>query len=205
METATQNEVNKLKNTLQSLLDFVEEIYSQQKPLEYGQYSWAVDVIDSALSNTAEQRGKSLTSREALLAIHAELAKYVNHETNDTSMCLRIKNIINDALSNMSYNAGDDKKVREALKRICDWFDDCGLYEEAADEMDDMLEEAKNALSAPRRNCDVGTPAEQAERFKAFCATLDDEKDSGSKACNPYYILMWSQMPYEYVSHSKTT
>lgn len=108
METATQNEVNKLKNTLQSLLEFVEEIYSQQTPLEYGQYSWAVDVIDSALSDTPDKRDKSLTSREALLAIHAELAKYVNHETNDTSMCLRIKNIINDALSNMSYNAGKE-------------------------------------------------------------------------------------------------
>lgn len=108
METATQNEVNKLKNTLQNLREFIDELNYTQKPLEYGQYSWAIDVIDTALSDTPDKRGKRQTSREALLAIHAELAKYVNHETNDTSMCLRIKNFINDALSNMSYNAGDD-------------------------------------------------------------------------------------------------
>lgn len=59
----------------------------------------------------------------------------------------------------------------------------------------------RNALSAnPIRNCDVGTPEEQKERFEEFC---DDEKGDrqhcrNCRLCNAQDCeLAWAQMPYE--------
>ena len=49
-----------------------------------------------------EQEGEKNTNeklREALKDIHAEIAKYCNGKTVDTSLCLRVKNIINAALA----------------------------------------------------------------------------------------------------------
>ena len=60
-----------------------------------------------------------------------------------------------------------------------------------------MLEVIDAALSAPPRNCDVGTVDEQLKRFSAFCM---------SRKCNecPFVSstygecgVRWSQMPYE--------
>lgn len=58
----------------------------------------------------------------------------------------------------------------------------------------------KSALSAPPRNCDVGTAEEQKERFMEFC---DDEKGDrqhcrNCRLCNEDDCeLAWAQMPYE--------
>lgn len=76
------------------------------------------------------------------------------------------------------------------------------------------IEEVKHivdtVLAIPRRNCEVGTPEEQAERFRKFC--LDNMKKGGEdfrchKNCPaknyingwgiPYCQLKWAQMPYE--------
>lgn len=60
---------------------------------------------------------------------------------------------------------------------------------------------AEAALSAPPRNCDVGTPKEQSARFDAHCQKHMGcltcplrEKDGGvPKHCE----LAWAQIPYE--------
>jgi len=58
-----------------------------------------------------------------------------------------------------------------------------------------MRKIVKKALEEPPRNCDVGTPEEQNERFNKFCCA--------HKCCHgcpldgePYCQLAWSQMPY---------
>lgn len=58
----------------------------------------------------------------------------------------------------------------------------------------------KRALSAPPRQCDVGTPSEQADRHRDLClkyggcSTCPRNKDEWSyKDC----ILDWAQTPYE--------
>lgn len=72
-----------------------------------------------------------------------------------------------------------------------------------------ILMEINAALSAPPRNCDVGTPEQQAKRFEEFCnshtCTMDDCKvrkswrhffyDCGLEivSCG----LIFAQMPYE--------
>ena len=60
---------------------------------------------------------------------------------------------------------------------------------------------AKEALSAPPRNCDLGTTKEQSARFDAHCRKHMGcltcplrEKDGGvPKHCE----LAWAQMPYD--------
>ncbi len=61
---------------------------------------------------------------------------------------------------------------------------------------------ANSALSAPARNCDVGTPYEQANRMRQFCAK---QKRNGIVNCGYCPIkhqyqrdctLAWAQMPY---------
>ena len=58
---------------------------------------------------------------------------------------------------------------------------------------------AKAALSAPPRNCDVGTTEEQSRRYEKLC----DSHTCGSSGSDcPLYDydcsqIAWSQMPYE--------
>lgn len=57
---------------------------------------------------------------------------------------------------------------------------------------------AKSAISAPLRNCDVGSLDEQIDRFNAFCESHTCSSYLGrcplvdSRSCR----LAWSQMPY---------
>lgn len=69
----------------------------------------------------------------------------------------------------------------------------------------------KSEIERPKRNCDVGTPREQAERFNDFCNShynLNNPKGVCSKCpltrdgstCE----FEWSQMPYEHIKTNKT-
>ena len=72
-----------------------------------------------------------------------------------------------------------------------------------------MLCHAKNViditLSAPPRNCDVGTAEEQEKRFNSFCKThLSGTRSICSAQCpcvgcrSMFHCLTkWSQMPYD--------
>ena len=69
----------------------------------------------------------------------------------------------------------------------------------------DVIAKAKAALSAPPRNCDVGTADEQEDRFDKFCDSHKWVDDEGANACMsecPLYntnncSLLWAQRPYE--------
>ena len=60
------------------------------------------------------------------------------------------------------------------------------------------VDASRAAISAPPRNCDVGTAEEQAKRFKGFCGQFDCyECPLGVGAGKVYYCaLKWAQMPY---------
>ena len=78
---------------------------------------------------------------------------------------------------------GNAAAMREALEKFLD-FSRRGLafftsyrYTEAENaEIEAAFYEAKNALAAPARNCDVGTKEEQHKRFKEFCEERDCHK-----------------------------
>ena len=99
---------------------------------------------------------------------------------------------------------GNAAKMREALDSIYQKLETLDV--EADSYADEVIASVKSvivdALSAPPRNCDVGTAAEQEKRMNEFC---NSHKHGGSVyACENCELLnvdrcelAWSQMPHE--------
>ena len=108
----------------------------------------------------------------------------------------------------MSNNAAAMREALEEILLVCykagaryGYDVSCGL----------IKVKAKNALSAPPRNCDVGTAVEQESRWKTncgygipnckHCKVYEEAKNSG--LVNGRYLMrcdcrfIWAQMPYE--------
>ena len=93
-------------------------------------------------------------------------------------------------------------EMREALKKVRIVLH-CAIVADIlkGDDVNSAFNEVTAALSAPPRNCDVGTTKEQSARFDAHCRKNMGcltcplrEKDGGvHKHCE----LAWAQMPYE--------
>lgn len=94
---------------------------------------------------------------------------------------------------------GNSAKMREALEQIHELLSIggkpdtsmCIRYEAA-------YKIAEEALSAPPRNCDVGTEEEQNKRFLEFCTSMDCKRYCPlfkADSCE----LAWAQMPYDEV------
>ena len=87
--------------------------------------------------------------------------------------------------------ASNIKAMREALEIAEYLLCAKGLFNES--------KQMTAALSAPPRNCDVGTAEEQEERFTKFCSRQDCKRtcplydDYDSYRCE----FAWGQMPYE--------
>lgn len=94
-------------------------------------------------------------------------------------------------------------KLREALSDACyAMFNFLKTQNGGYKEMAEAHDKAKAALSAPSRNCDVGTAGSQTKRFFIFCG-----KYSECERC-PCYMsgridpsvscyAKWSLMPYK--------
>ena len=92
--------------------------------------------------------------------------------------------------------ASNIKAMRDALLKVKRLFDGRIMFQKAVREAHEVV---NAAISAPPRNCDVGTAMEQEERFTKFCGSQDckrtcplsDEYDS--YRCE----FAWGQIPYE--------
>ena len=96
--------------------------------------------------------------------------------------------------------AGNVKAMREALKHIVsllrsDTF--VVLSPSAVEIIEKILLASEAALSAPPRNCDVGTAEEQRKRFKAFCRDRQGGTCDKCPARKGFCTLTWAQMPYK--------
>ena len=95
-------------------------------------------------------------------------------------------------------------RCMDILNKIPDTCGYGGLLDDAADELCALQEmHLKSALSAPLRNCDVGTPEEQARRMGAYCA-FHGKDENGCYRCEKCKFmhvdrceLAWAQMPFE--------
>ena len=132
-----------------------------------------------------------------------EVAKMIPHEEVDVS-----KMETTTPIREKSSVVGNSAKMREALEKVLRVLH-CAIVADIlkGDDVNSAFNEVTAALSAPPRNCDVGTSEEQAERFYAFCGY--HRFQSGIKGmcsslcpcircrdmCN--CITTWSQMPYE--------
>lgn len=100
-------------------------------------------------------------------------------------------------------------EIRKALESVRNWcLNRLGNSSYQVD-VEGLLSVVNAALAAPPRNCDVGTPEEQIERWEEFCIAHHEYwKPSVSltaiqrcncpcqqgNSCN-YFI--WAQMPYQ--------
>ena len=101
---------------------------------------------------------------------------------------------------------GNAAAMREALEAAIPIMRACLFDYYNTTDVNKVVGEMKAALSAPPRNCDVGTAEEQAERFYAFCGY--HRFQSGIKGMCPSLcpcircrdmcncIATWEQMPY---------
>ena len=96
---------------------------------------------------------------------------------------------------------GNQIKMREALENIAGYAETALCHTEDAHVLGylEQIEKwAESALSAPPRQCDVGTVEEQRERFKAFCR---DRQHGSCYGCpipkKGFCTLQWAQAPYE--------
>jgi len=97
-----------------------------------------------------------------------------------------------------SSAVGNAAAILEALRKI-NRLCGIGTVEVSSFEIGSICDAA---LSAPARNCDVGTVKEQAERMRLYCNS-HGEDESGCFRCEkcPFLTderceLAWAQMPY---------
>ena len=122
-----------------------------------------------------------------------------------------------EATREKSSRVGNAAKMREALEEIVDmatcYFHDFtipkdddefrgAIIDEAIDYTslrDDFIKAviiARDAISAPPRNCDIRTAEEQAERHKRWCRKRQIIKDYLGVGCRKC-VVERAQMPYE--------
>jgi len=104
-----------------------------------------------------------------------------------------------------------NNKLREALSAALEQVNKvydilskpCVVIEEARQGCREARGVLIPALAVPVKNCEVGSPEEQVERFKKFCDRFDccdcpvrkkwNFKATGDESCQ----LLWASMPYE--------
>ena len=97
---------------------------------------------------------------------------------------------------------GNAAKMREALKNIAKYAKSAAWYTDDAHLLGylNQIERcAESAISAPPRNCDVGTAEEQEVRFTKFCGRQDCKRTCpfGDEYDSYRCEFAWAQMPYE--------
>ena len=140
-----------------------------------------------------------------------EVAKMIPHEEVDVS-----KMETTTPTREKSSAVGNASAMREALEKIANMGEEIDYQLGSSDETVyafrherslayNISECARTALSAPPRNCDVGTAEEQEKRFNSFCKThLSGIRSICSAQCpcvgcrSMFHCLTkWSQMTYD--------
>ena len=113
---------------------------------------------------------------------------------------MKMKALANAGVGNMAA-------MREALEAARDLLlPQCNGGTAFAKACGETVNKIMDALSAPPRNCDVGTAEEQIAMFNEFCNS--EWRDSGNANCGncPLWVsgtigdncqIRWAQMPYE--------
>ena len=108
-----------------------------------------------------------------------------------------------DRLEAARHTSGNAAAIREALEALVAYWDWGGYDAMRESRLKDM---ARAALSAPARQCDVGTAEEQDARFGEFCVIRRTGSCAGcSGSVGSFTVangirecaLVWAQMPYK--------
>ena len=97
------------------------------------------------------------------------------------------------------------QKIKEALSILVKTIDECNsgnpLWWHNGAKGVKPLKDAKEALSIPLRNCDVGSAKEQEQRFSEFCErNMNPTGDCSNCPTYRYKTqceFAWANLPYE--------
>lgn len=166
---------------------------------ENKQTTEALDDILAEMRNAAKDSYAEKTAKR--LEDHEATGTRDALDINDAIKCLRDDDKYLLDLANRAEAAAG--QMRDAYCDLCKEKDEA--YDLLLLERDRAIK-ARAALSTPPRNCDVGTPKEQSERFEAFCDSHWDlnNTDGGCSGCPLKKIRIgagceftWMQMKYK--------
>lgn len=159
----------------------------------------------------SEERHETVTDNVSANHQFREVSKMIPHEevtvskmetttpTNEKSSAVGNAAAMREALEKTKSVIAT---CMEILNKIPDWCDYDGLVDEVADELCDLRDShVKAALSAPPRNCDVGTAEDQEIRYQELCDSHTCGSICSRSGCPLYAYdcspFAWAQMPYE--------
>ena len=148
--------------------------------------------------------GREATTEKSSAVGNAGTVREVAQEMLNTSMqditaeavygwALRLADACEQTVTDCNQ-LGNTAAMREALEAIKDTLDKWRLNGVEYWQYSELFDIANTVLSAPPRNCDVGTAEEQYRRFLKFCHGEICEKCPvhDARSCK----LAWAQMPY---------
>ena len=117
----------------------------------------------------------------------------------------RLTTLLNEACNHRNYLCPYLEKLDEAANMALEGYQKDYPVDVAA-----IIADDRKAMIKPRRNCDVGTPDEQAERFENFCLKyIGCAEETGGRHCvgcpmekaskniTQKCELYWAQLPSE--------
>ena len=124
------------------------------------------------------------------------------HYTEVQNIAAQIENIADNGGASVRSSKNDMKAMRDALEKISQRFFENGYGQHRAELNDEDRRMIESAISAPPRNCDVGTVEEQQARHSKWChkRCIDGANEVDCIHPDIYYdlcALRWAQMPYE--------
>ena len=183
----------------ETIEDIVDDIRAQNQGLPEDSYALSPLVCDLlSIADRIEAAAKRERESGAEAAqVCGEIGEMIGREAARRS---------DERTAEKSSAVGNAAAMREALEKIANMGEEIDYQLGSSDETVyafrherslayNISECARTALSAPPRNCDVGTAGEQVERHIKFC--------KGYKCVpgTPCYVCFakWAQMPYEEV------
>ena len=153
----------------------------------------------------SEERHETLADNVSANHQFREVAKMIPHEEVAVS-----KMETTTPTSEKSSAGGNSAAMREALESVRNWCLNRLFNSSHQVTVEGLLSVVNAALSAPPRNCDVGTEEEQRDRLEDFCSKYfrysADNPCSGCPIHNGDsmpFVYRFLQMPYEDASETK--
>lgn len=158
----------------------------------------------------AWKREQEATTEKSLVVGNAATVRGIAQEMLNTSMqdttaeringwAMRLAEACEQSVTDCNQ-LGNAVAMREALEAIKDTLDKWRLNGVEYWQYSELFDIANTVLSAPPRNCDVGTAEEQSERYEKFCYA-HRSREKGCGGCPLCDIVCcgfaWLQMPYE--------
>ena len=179
------------KETIADIITVARGVFDELRKHGYNVVS--VERMADIIDRVEEAHKREREAGAAVAQICGEIGEMVGRESackHSVTNCNRL---------------GNAAKMREALENIAEYAKAAACHTEDAHllgYLNQIERWVEAALSAPPRNCDVGTPEEQHRRFKKWCGKhgIDGDMDVACAypdMCCTLCALRWAQMPYE--------